>query len=84
MKKTKVRTLLLGLEELVDLTETTKWKFYYIEDETAMITVEIPRGERERFEVIFNYKDEVEKANIRTTLAISGFIEQRVHQERNY
>ncbi len=80
----KVRRLLIDLEQAISLTETTKWKFFTVEDEIQCITLEIPRGERERLEVIIGWNTPEEKANTITALILANFVEQKTHREANF
>jgi len=72
------RVLSLGLRDVVHLFEGTKWKFYEVDEEEALVRVEVPRGSGESFVVELPYKGSASLEEVTGTLRGEGFIRQTV------
>jgi len=73
------RILYISLKEAVQLFESTKWKFYEVDEEEEFVRVEVPRSSGETFVVELPYKGSQTILDGATkTLGDAGFIRQTV------
>jgi hypothetical protein len=74
----KQRVLQLNLSGLIEAFAGKKWKFFDIDENKKMVTVEDRISDRESYIVELSYANEAELDDIEKKLIDAGFIQQKI------
>lgn len=79
------RVLSLSLKEAVQLFESTKWKFFQVDEENGIVRVEVPRSSGESFVVELPYDgDQKTLEGVTKSLRKADFIRQTIRKTSDW
>jgi len=78
------RILEVSLDDVVELFEIRKWKFFEVDPELGLVRVEVPRGYSESYVVEIPFTNEAQYKGIAEKLVTNGFIKQTIKMRSSY